>query len=107
MSKEKSETHQHWAVHVAAQANSGQSQKKYCESHSLNLHSLTYWRKVIKNEIAKGKPRFKAVKLTNHARKDSGTYRIDLSEVCSLTLSGDFDTDKVKNLLDILGSKSC
>jgi len=109
MPKDKGQ--QYWSDHIKAQEASGHTQKVYCKKHGLNIHSLGYWRKRIKDSrkpIAKKKPKFTAVALTKLDHLASAQYDIVLSPSESvIKLSGDFDLNKFKSILEILETRSC
>jgi hypothetical protein len=109
MSQSNSNTRAHWVAHIAAQETSGQSQKVYCTAHDLNIHSLSYWRKILKDEkpASGSKVRFKSVKLTNDDTSQSAEYKVLLPSQASLILSGDFDLNKAHGLIEILATRQC
>ena len=73
----KAKGQQYWSSHITAQESSGQSQKVYCKKHGLNIHSLGYWRKRIKDSrksvTKKKRSKFTAVPLTQTGALSSGT----------------------------------
>jgi len=94
-----------WRQHVESHKKSGLTRKAYCREHRLNIHTLDYWRKRLKQGPADSNSQnqndFIPIQIKEEPLSDC--IKLKIGQIAIEVPSG-FDPVHLKNILRVLGA---
>ena len=90
---------EYWREQISLQEKSGITRKSYCESHDLNIHTLTYWKQKLTGSKTKAKNKFVPVRIKGSS---SSKYELELPSGHKIKFSSEFVASDLKKIMDLV-----